>query len=157
MTHEDLHAAGFYTSDYLSMFEIAQDNWQNRFNLCNIKISSASLHMKCVLSYRSNSLVLHCGYTKIVSLYVAYIHVWSWPFHRTLTEIQSLNFTASFGSKLNCVILINICSLQFPHLDDRLAYQQSDKTRLKGRQTSVFTKPRCYRRRKEFDHGMFLD
>lgn len=139
------------------MFLIDQIKWLNSSSLCSGKISSASFHVKYVCSYSGNSLPLHYGYTKMISLYIALIHVWSWPFHRALTEIQALNFMASFGSKLNCVILINFYSLWFPHLDDRLAYQESNKMRLEGRQTSAFIKPWCYRRRKEFDHGMFLD
>lgn len=139
------------------LFEISHIRRQNRFSLCGSKIMRASFHMKCVSSYCSNSSPLHYGNTKMMSLYIAFIHVWSWPSQRALREIQALSYMASFGSKLNCVILINICSLWFPHLDDRLAYQQSDKIRLKGRQTSVFIKPKCYKRRKEFDHGMFLD
>lgn len=124
---KDHHAARYLYQNCINMvpvrwmFEIAQIKWQNRFSLCDSKISSASFHMKCVSSYSSNSPPLHYGYTKMVSLYITFIHVWSWPFHRTLTEIQALNFMASFGSKLSCVILINICSLWFPHLDDRLA------------------------------------
>ena len=160
---EDNHAAGYLYQNCINtvptrqMFEIARIKWQNRLSLCGSKISSASFHMKWVSSYSGNSPPFHYGYTKMASSYTAFIHVWSWPFHRTLTEIQALNFMASFGYKLNCVILINICSLWFPHLDDRLAYQQSDKMRLKGRQTSISIKPWCYGRRKEFDHGMFLD
>lgn len=160
---------GYYAARYLYqnfinkvfirqiLFEISQIRTQNGFSLCGSKRARASFHMRCVSSYSSNSSPLHYGNTKMISLYIAFIHVWSWPSHRTLREIQALNCMASFGSKLNCVIVINICSLWFPHLDDRVAYLQSDKIRLKGRQTSVFIKLECYKRRKEFDHGMFLD